>query len=278
LPPLDECIGELEAVVGPSYECDGPWLQRVRSAAEAALHYFDRNRPIAALLLVEAPKAGAAVQERRAQVLRTVRSVLGSGRRSGGLASAPEPELANEVLVEGLVAALATRLRTPERTDLSALLAPIMGVVSQCYLGVDPGAEEQPEAASNTARNVPRHRRTRSKVLSAVPMRMTYRTVRVLSAIAQRPGARNRDVGDAAGIPDPGQMSRLLAKLAGHGLIRNEGDGRPWAPNGWHLTARGEAIERAARYEGFPLPNRRVVAGHDAIEDGDELSSGNAAA
>jgi hypothetical protein len=78
---------------------------------------------------------------------------------------------------------------------------------------------------------------------------MTYRTLRVLTAIAQEPLSSNRRVAAAAGIVDEGQASKLLARLAGAGMIANVGrGGRPrGSPNAWTLTPAGELLLRDAR-------------------------------
>ena len=57
--------------------------------------------------------------------------------------------------------------------------------------------------------------------LHGVSMRFTYRTACVLEAVAAKPGLSNRGVGNAAGIPDQGQVSKLLARLQGYGLMKN---------------------------------------------------------
>ena len=61
-------------------------------------------------------------------------------------------------------------------------------------------------------------------------MRLTYRTVRVLFAIAELGEAGSypsgRAVGDASGISDQGQISKLLARLAHLGLIHNSATSR----------------------------------------------------
>ena len=56
--------------------------------------------------------------------------------------------------------------------------------------------------------------------LRDVPMRMTYRTALVLEQVAGYPGASNRVIGEGAGIPDQGQVSKLLARLEGLGCSR----------------------------------------------------------
>jgi DNA-binding MarR family transcriptional regulator len=94
-------------------------------------------------------------------------------------------------------------------------------------------------------------RRSRKAPVSKDPlreldMRLTYRTVRVIVAVASSPEASNRLVGEAAGIEDQGQISKLLTRLERLGLIENNGAGQArGAPNAWSLTERGREVERA---------------------------------
>jgi DNA-binding MarR family transcriptional regulator len=131
------------------------------------------------------------------------------------------------------------------------LQGPLMAMIVLPYLG-------QAAAARELARPVPRRRRPappRRDPLRDLEMRLTYRTVRVLLAIADRPDASNREVAEASGVHDQGQISKLLARLEHVGLVRNR-DGHPvrGEPNGWWLTPRGEAVERTLR-------ERAAVAG-----------------
>jgi hypothetical protein len=76
---------------------------------------------------------------------------------------------------------------------------------------------------------------------------MTYRTGRVLAAIAELGGRgsdpSNREVADAAGVLDEGQISKLLKRLEGLGLIENTGEGQPMGKaNAWRLTAWGVEV------------------------------------
>ena len=93
-------------------------------------------------------------------------------------------------------------------------------------------------------------------------MRLTYRTVRVLLAIAElggpgpgpsNRGPSNRRVSEAADVSDQGQISKLLARLEHLGLISNGGAGPlRGEPNVWRLTAKGAEIERAIRRQAAP--------------------------
>jgi hypothetical protein len=56
-------------------------------------------------------------------------------------------------------------------------------------------------------------------------------------AVAANPGASNRELGVAAEVPDQGQISKLLARLAKVGLIENVGEGTVRAAaSSWSLT------------------------------------------
>jgi hypothetical protein len=66
------------------------------------------------------------------------------------------------------------------------------------------------------------------------------------SAIAAESGASNRRVGEAAGIHDQGQISKLLGRLGKLGLIHNTGAGQPKGEsNAWALTDRGREVQHA---------------------------------
>lgn len=81
-------------------------------------------------------------------------------------------------------------------------------------------------------------------------VRITYRTIRVLSAISDTPGASNRAIGDLAEIADVGQISRMLWRLQGFGLISNaRSSGTPARTNAWELTEAGDQLLRAVHAE-----------------------------
>ena len=82
--------------------------------------------------------------------------------------------------------------------------------------------------------------------------RLTVRTHLVLTAIAElSEGAlvppSNVEISKAAGVKDQGQISRLMRRLEGHGLIHNTGGATAGVPNAWHLTPRGEEVLFASR-------------------------------
>ena len=78
-------------------------------------------------------------------------------------------------------------------------------------------------------------------------MRLTYRTVRVLTAITTHPGASNRQIAEHAGISDQGQISKLLHRLSTLGLIHNTVPHTKGQPNAWTLTPHGARLEQNLR-------------------------------
>jgi chromosome segregation and condensation protein ScpB len=93
-------------------------------------------------------------------------------------------------------------------------------------------------------------RRPHADPLRDLDMRLTYRTVRVLVAVAAEPGASNRRIAEAAGVSDQGQISKLLARLQHLGLITNMGEGpAKGEPNSWTLTDTGSQVEQAIASE-----------------------------
>jgi DNA-binding MarR family transcriptional regulator len=94
--------------------------------------------------------------------------------------------------------------------------------------------------------------------LEGLSMRLTYRTARVLAGVGERPGASNREIAERAGIQDPGQVSKLLARLRRLGLLTNMGEGHvKGEPNAWSLTTKGQRVAQSIHVH---TPGREVAA------------------
>jgi AcrR family transcriptional regulator/DNA-binding MarR family transcriptional regulator len=86
--------------------------------------------------------------------------------------------------------------------------------------------------------------------VASAGFRMTALTHEVLTAVAglggRGSGPSNRELAQAAGVKDEGQISKLLRRLEDHGLIENPG-GLAAGSNAWRLTPRGEELLSASR-------------------------------
>jgi AcrR family transcriptional regulator/DNA-binding MarR family transcriptional regulator len=269
LAAFDMAVEQAAQRVLPAYGASGAWRERIRAGLGALLEFLEDEPGMGALCVVDALGAGPKAIERRTEVVDALIGVVHEGRHEVR-GSARPTRLTAEGVVGAVLAVLHARLShgsgeashgsrgayrasrnggAPSVPSMVALLAPLMGMIVLPYQG-------QATAAREVSRPAPRRRRsahTRGDPLRELDMRLTYRTVRVLLAIASHAGASNRQVADASGVVDQGQISKLLARLEHLGLIRNTGAGPTRGePNVWGLTARGEEVERTIRRQTTP--------------------------
>jgi AcrR family transcriptional regulator len=243
LAALDRSIARASQYVLDIYDPKRKWRERIGSAVVGLLEFLEDEPGMGRLCIVETLGAGPRVHERRVAVLDVVIAAIDEGRLESR-STKTLPPLTSEGIVGGVLSVLHARLLAPAgaRDPLLELNGALMGMIVLPYLG--PGA-----AAKESARPTPeRHSRPRSAStdpLRDLEMRLTYRTVRVLLAIAAASGASNREVGVAAGIDDQGQISKLLSRLEKLGLIENSRGGQVrGAPNAWMLTKKGVEVEQ----------------------------------
>jgi AcrR family transcriptional regulator len=223
-----------------AYEQQESWSERVRAGLGALLVHFEREPDTARVLIVETLRAGPEVAAlRRAAVDRLV-AVLDPAGASAGPGAAV-CSLSGQATVAAVLGILEDRLSAQAQPKLSTLLNELMCVIVAPYQG--------PAAARRQLRRGPSAAAPRigegGDSLAHLPMRLTYRTMRVLLAVGQRPGASNRQIGVAAGIEDQGQTSKLLTRLQRLGLIENgRATSERYGTNAWRLTATGADVER----------------------------------
>jgi AcrR family transcriptional regulator len=254
---FEDALGRAGARVNGAYESSGAggeWCERVRNALTALLVFFDEEPRVASLLVVDALGAGPRVLERRAQVLKGLSARLHrDGSRAGNASKIAS--LMGEGVVGAVFSVIHTRISQKDPAATLESLNPLMGMIVLPYLGQAAAQRELGRPEPRSARSAKPGKQSSkgsmaSDPLEGLPMRITYRTLRVLGAIADHPGASNRTVGEAADTFDQGQISKLLARLEGLGLIENTSGNhhKPTGePNAWRLTQRGGEIERALR-------------------------------
>jgi AcrR family transcriptional regulator/DNA-binding MarR family transcriptional regulator len=241
------------------------WREQIRAGLSALLLFAEAEPALGSLLVVGALNGGPRVLERRARKLEAAAKTIDRGRNNRPRTDDGPPPLTAEGLVGAILGVIHARLLDPDIHDrpangstptdnhsggLVALLNPLMGMIVLPYLGKAAATREltrplpKPARASRASRAQPEP--STIDALQGLDMRLTYRTLRVLSAIAAQPGASNREVADAAGVQDQGQISKLLARLERLGLLHNTGDGQPRGEsNAWALTNKGKQIAGA---------------------------------
>jgi AcrR family transcriptional regulator/DNA-binding MarR family transcriptional regulator len=242
------------------------WRERVRGGLFVILSFFEREPVLAQVCVVQALQGGPRVLVWRGDILARLAAVLDEGREEGGARSRECTTLTAEGLVGATFAIVHARLLANRRREpLRSLLGELMSLIVLPYQGPAAARAERNRSLPSLPQ---RGGKTRESALGAlaepdplrdIPMRLTYRTARVLGGVATNPGASNRLLADHAGISDQGQISKLLARLEKLGLIENtSGNGhRPTGePNAWCLTTRGREIESALRV----APHDRATA------------------
>lgn len=233
-----------------AYDAEPRWVDAVKSGLAELLRFLEDEPALGRLLLVYSMSGGEQVLRRRVETLEALAAVVDRGRlESPPGRQAPAPVIA-EGVVGAVLAVLQNRLLADEPEPVIGLFGSLVSIVVLPYLGVSVARRELTRPAPP-----PRGGLVRPSAGAAsldedrAEVRLTYRTTRVLSAIADYPGASNREVADRAGIIDQGQISKLLARLQQAALIIKIGESRParGAPNSWALTERGDALLGIAR-------------------------------
>ncbi len=252
---VEDILGLLGAELSAAGLQGLAWRERVRGGLLAILGFLDREPVLARVLVVQALRGGPRVLERREAVLSRLAGVVDEGRLLNVRSERCTP-LTAEGLVGAAFSIVYARLLRGERRPLTSLVGELMGMIVLPYQGAGAARREQvrPAPAPST-RSARARRESVERVgdpLGGVAMRLTYRTARVLEGIAELGGRgsnpSNREVGERAGISDPGQVSKLLARLERLGLLANTGSGRvKGEPNAWSLTAKGETVAGSIR-------------------------------
>ncbi len=260
LAAFDEALVRASEHVLAAYDPKADWPERVRAGLLALLEFVDREPDAGRLLVVDSLGVGAATLEHRRRVVAQLIAVVDNGRTLCKPGKEPPPLVA-EGVVGGVLSVIHTRLlaespsaaagspakershtKAPREPALVELAGPLMSMIVLPYLGPPVARQELERPTPEPSNPTPQ---PDGDPLRDVGMRLTYRTIRTLLAIGAHPGASNRQVGDASGVQDQGQISKLLARLDGLGLIVNTGAGqRRGATNAWTLTEKGLEVQR----------------------------------
>jgi AcrR family transcriptional regulator len=231
------------SAMASAYSGENTWIDGVRAALAALLAMLEEEPALARLWVVYSLGGGPRVLRRRAAISAVLCEFVDRGRREG-LARVEPPELTAEGVVGAVLAIVQARLLSPDPEPLSTLQGQLMSLILLPYMGSAVAKRELKRTVVRSSR-APAGGRS---AVEGIGMRLTYRTACVLSAIAEHPGASNREVANLAGIVDQGQISKLLSRLESLELIVNVGQGGyRGAPNAWTLSPRGEQVEHRVR-------------------------------
>ncbi|HYM45451.1 MAG TPA: TetR family transcriptional regulator [Solirubrobacteraceae bacterium] len=234
--------------MAPAYAAQRRWRDGIRAALAEGLRFLDDEPAFGRLLVVHSFSGCDELVRRRAEMQALLWNVVDRGRSEGAAGRSEPPPIVAEGVVGAVLAVIQTRLlaqyaQPRDERPAIELFGSLMSLIVLPYLG--------PSAAQRELRRpAPLPLRRDGEPVARLSdfedhgVRLTYRTGRVLSAIAQYPGSSNREVAERAGIVDQGQISKLLARLERAGVITNLSEGTSrGAPNAWRLTELGERVE-----------------------------------
>ncbi len=243
---FEQALAYASERVIPAYTAEKSWRERIRGALVALLCFLDEEPVIGRALITESLAGDGLTLARRRDVIAQLTSIVEEGAAQGNGSFVPPP-LTGEGVVGGVLAVIQDRLGGKPDRPLVELTNPLMSMIVLPYLGAGAARREMERAIPKSS----------SVAVEAMPfadpfkeagIRLTYRTVRVLMAIAEHPGASNRAIGETAEIKDQGQVSKLLARLQRAAMVANTGLGPgQGAPNEWALTASGRQFVEGIR-------------------------------
>ncbi len=244
LAALDTTVERASEYVLPAYRTPGSWQQSVRNALTGLLSFLDAQPAMGRLLIVESLAGGPVALKRRRELFDVLTTAIDLGRDQPN-ARKGIPPLTSEAVLGAVLSLIHSRMVYHDPRPLIELTGALMSIVVLPYLGPTTAQRELQQPTPQPQQStLPTTRE--NNALSELPMRLTYRTILVLTAIANTPGASNRQIGRAAGIQDQGQTSKLLKRLTKLGLIQNTGEGQTrGAPNAWTLTPTGTHTQHA---------------------------------
>jgi AcrR family transcriptional regulator len=253
LAAFEDAVAQATTVVLEAATGNERWREQVRAGLTALLAFLDQEPGVGHLLIVEALSSGPQMMRARKRVLDQVIAFVDQGREEPKKGHEPPP-LTAEGTVGALFSVVHARMlerqgpvgdgaAEPGQKPLIELVGPLMAMIVQPYLGPAAARAELKRPPAPSAQKAPR---LPADPFRDLPMRLTYRTARVLTTIATSPGASSKQVAKASGITDDGQASRLLSRLQRYELIHDSGIGpTKGMARAWTLTQRGQQLLHA---------------------------------
>jgi DNA-binding MarR family transcriptional regulator len=240
LAALDQVLAVAAERASVAYAGQEGWLDRVRAGLFALLHFSDEQPALSRFCVVGTAQAGPAVQARRCEVVDALARVLDDEHAP---ARGYPPPLTARAVVSGALSVVHARLSPPDPETLLELSNSLMSFIVLPFLGVHAARRElsRPVDATSLKGN------PALDWLYQPRGRPNHNAISVLKVIASEPGLNNIEVALRASLnQDPGQVSRLLSRMARFGLIVNTLAAQPHGrKRAWQLTASGEQLEAA---------------------------------
>jgi AcrR family transcriptional regulator/DNA-binding MarR family transcriptional regulator len=238
---VHSAVGQARIRAQRAFEHHAEWDAGIRAGLDELLALFDAEPELARLCIVHSFHSEIRMVALQRQVIGELAQLLERGGQT------PPSPISAEATIAGVLGVLRAHLLDGRAGRLANLSRPLMSFIMLPYLGADAATRELSYACEDGARSAADGPvAAQSPRNLSPPMRITYRTMRVLVEIGGNHGLSNSEVAANSEIADHGQACRLLKRLESLGLIENRGAGQARGEaNAWHLTRRGREIEHA---------------------------------
>lgn len=264
---MDRSLEQVSPLAVRAFEGRDQWQDGMRSALAAVLDFFDSERALARVNMVETLGGGATVREHRERIIGAFRGLV--LERIQGEVSHPSP-LAPEGALASVMGIVRARLMGRTQEPLIGLVGPLMGVIVGPFMDqarvareIEKGNELAREvldrrAKAQASEQSPRAATARIDIPELLMKPRAHRARQSLLYVVEQ-GRRGRspsnlDVARSIGVSHTGQLASLLGKLASLGLLVKRVGG-PGLPNEWSATATGEQVAHtfAGEMNGEPV-------------------------
>ncbi|MGC2372599.1 MAG: TetR/AcrR family transcriptional regulator [Solirubrobacteraceae bacterium] len=251
---FDQCfavlVGQIATrltdLICEAFEREKAWRDGVLAGLEALLLFLDSEPALARVGLIEAVAGPAAVIKHQARLIERLGLLIDTGRDALPIDCQP-PQLMAEAAIASVVGILRVRLRSDQAPPFIGLLGELAAVVVTPYLGSTEAVEAARAGAKRAQLVAQEYMVTLADFLVPLPSQLARANAHRLRAcllyIAENPGASNKYVAGGIGVSHLGQVSVLLARLEGVGVLRKQA-GRAGHPNAWTLSSYGEQVAR----------------------------------
>jgi AcrR family transcriptional regulator len=248
---LRQVVSRSTALMSEAFVREDRWQDGVLAALAALLVSLDREPLLARVCLLETLAGSPAVLKHRARELAALDPLVDLGREHAHASGEP-PELTAEASVASVAGILHTRLVTGEAPPFIGLLGQLVGLVVAPYLDSHDvvreikRGEEMARVIAEEHSSAPSSSHARVRIPAGLRHPGAYRARSCVIFLAAHPGVSNKAVAAGIGVSSLGQVSELLKRLAGIGMLikHSGGAGRP---NAWWLTPHGELIAQVLK-------------------------------
>ena len=253
---LAEGLERGSAIMSQAFEREETWQDGVRGGLAGLLVYFDSEPLLARVWLIESLAAASWAFEQRERYVAALRALIIANWEppEGYESQRPSPDSPPVVgVMAAVLGVIHTHLLTEQSEPLIVLLGPLMGIVTAANLGPDATAREVKRGEELTRSLLaepyppphwPAHPVASVDIPAALRDPRARRARLCVLYLLKGPGASNREVGSGIGIASHTQISQLLSRLCGMGLLLKV-EGGPGRPNSWSLSEHGVKVAHA---------------------------------